>query len=369
MGTNKLMVSAAGSGKTTYLVQESLKIKDKNVLITTFTDANEEEIKKKFTFENHGIPGNVTVQTWYSFLIQHGVKPYQGGVFEERVNGLNLVSGRSAIGIREADTKNHYFDYNNRIYSDKISSFILKCNEKYNGEVINRISKIYPHIYIDEVQDLAGHDLDFLDQLFNSPSNVLLVGDPRQGTYSTNNSARYQKYARANIIDFFNLRAIKDKLRVDDTSLVINYRSNQKICEFSNKIFSGFTPANSGQNNATGHDGMFLVREQGIDAYFLEYPSCIQLRDKVTDNRVKSNHKALNFGISKGLSFDRVLIYPTSTIVSWIKDNSFNLAPKSRANFYVAVTRAKYSVGIVYNYTDGEVIDATEKYQPNTVTV
>lgn len=89
----------------------------------------------------------------------------------------------------------------------------------------------------------------------------------------------------------------------------------------------------------------------------------------MTEKRVKNNHEALNFGNSKGLSFDRVLIYPTKPIMDWIKNNSSDLAPTSRSKFYVAVTRAKYSVGIVYNYSDGEVIDGIEKYQPNTVTV
>jgi DNA helicase-2/ATP-dependent DNA helicase PcrA len=95
MAKNELIIAAAGSGKTTYLVKEALKIKDKNILITTYTDANEEEIKKTFIFENGVIPNNVTIQTWYSFMIQHGVKPYQGGIFEHRIDGLNLVNGQS----------------------------------------------------------------------------------------------------------------------------------------------------------------------------------------------------------------------------------------------------------------------------------
>ena len=40
MSKNELIIAAAGSGKTTYLVREALKIKDENVLVTTFTDEN-----------------------------------------------------------------------------------------------------------------------------------------------------------------------------------------------------------------------------------------------------------------------------------------------------------------------------------------
>jgi DNA helicase-2/ATP-dependent DNA helicase PcrA len=47
MNNNKLIIAAAGSGKTTYLVNESLKVPaSKNVLITTYTEANEAGIKE-----------------------------------------------------------------------------------------------------------------------------------------------------------------------------------------------------------------------------------------------------------------------------------------------------------------------------------
>ena len=69
--SNKLIVAAAGSGKTTYLVREALKIKDEKVLITTYTEANEREIRKKFLKCNGFIPDNIRIQTWFSFLIQH----------------------------------------------------------------------------------------------------------------------------------------------------------------------------------------------------------------------------------------------------------------------------------------------------------
>ena len=50
----------------------------------------------------------------------------------------------------------HYFTNDLRIYSDKISKFVVKCNEKTNGEIIQRIVRMYPYIFIDEIQDLAG---------------------------------------------------------------------------------------------------------------------------------------------------------------------------------------------------------------------
>ena len=116
---NKLTIAAAGSGKTTFLVKQALAEKESKILITTYTQANEEEIRRRFIKLNGCIPSNVTVQTWFSFLLQHGVRPYQGCKFREEINGLVLVNGQSTKGIAESDTANYYFSHGNKIFSDK----------------------------------------------------------------------------------------------------------------------------------------------------------------------------------------------------------------------------------------------------------
>ena len=101
MSKNKLMIAAAGSGKTTFLVKEALGVEDKNVLITTYTEANEAEIKKNIIEETKGyVPKNITIQTWFSFLLQHGVRPYQSAMNEELYDeniGFFLTEKRSGL--------------------------------------------------------------------------------------------------------------------------------------------------------------------------------------------------------------------------------------------------------------------------------
>jgi DNA helicase II / ATP-dependent DNA helicase PcrA len=70
----------------------------------------------------------------------------------------------------------------------------------------------------------------------------------------------------------------------------------------------------------------------------------------------------MNFGESKGLSFDRVLIYPTKPIFYWLNNNNSDLAPTSRSKFYVALTRARFSVGIVYDYNDKTNLEHITKF-------
>jgi DNA helicase-2/ATP-dependent DNA helicase PcrA len=79
---------------------------------------------------------------------------------------------------------------------------------------------------------------------------------------------------------------------------------------------------------------------------YLKSYNPVQLR---WNNKKKCNidYPILNFGESKGLAFDRVIIYPTEDMEQWINNRSIELAEETRAKFYVAITRAKKSVAIV----------------------
>jgi DNA helicase-2/ATP-dependent DNA helicase PcrA len=369
MKTNKLIIASAGAGKTTFIVNEALKQNYGNILITTYTQANEEEIRKKIIKLNKCIPENITVQTWFSTLLQHGVRPYQGCLLETKVNGMILVNSQSGVryfsknGIpicyKENEIEKHYFNDELKIYSDKLSKFVYKCNQKSDGAVIDRISRIYSHIFVDEVQDLAGYDLEVLKLLLNSASNILLVGDPRQVTYLTHNERKYSKYKDGLIKDFIQ-NECNSNCEIDEETLNLSHRNNDFICRFSSKLYPNFKGCISNQIEVTKHDGVFLVRKQDIEKY-LEVYKPIQLRDSIKVE-INKNYKTINFGESKGLTFDRVLIYPTKPFIDWLKDNRAELKTMSRSKFYVAITRAKYSVGIVFDYNDETCFDGINKF-------
>lgn len=358
---DKLIIAAAGSGKTTHIVNEALKITDGAVLVTTYTEANEAEIRKIIIEKNKYIPKNITVQTWFSFLLQHGARPFQGNSFDKDIKGLVLMNRQSAPYVNESNTEKHYFTDGQKIYSDKLSKFVVKCNKNNSGAVIDRLSRIYKYIFIDEVQDLAGYDLNFLKLLFSSTINTLLVGDPRQGAYSTNNASKNKRFQKSKIIHFFDDASIS--IKKDDTSLVVNHRCVGPICNFSNKLFPDLPKAKSGNLEKPNHGGVFLVRQQDVNHYLEEFHPAQLRYDKRTS--VNEEYSVRTFGDSKGLSFERVLIYPTKPLIEWMKNNNSNLAPTSCSKFYVAITRARYSVGIVYDYDNSTNIEGAEKYNSN----
>jgi len=270
------------------------------------------------------------------------------------------MNQQSAPYSNESDIEKHYFTSDHNIYTDKLSKFAIKCDKENDGAVIDRLSRIYTHIFVDEVQDLAGYDLEFLRLLFESKIDVLLVGDPRQATYSTNNASKHKRFRKTRIISFFQDPSMEiDK---DDKSLTRNFRCIKPICNFSNKLFPDLPQSASGNSDKPTHAGVFLVRKKDLSNY-LDTFHPIQLRHDIR-TPVDENYSVRTFGESKGLSFDRVLIYPTNPFIKWLTNNDSELAPTSRSKYYVALTRARHSVGILYDYDRRTKIDGVEKYIP-----
>jgi len=81
---NNVIIASAGSGKTTYIVEEALKMKEQRVLVTTYTNENIDQIKTFFVEKAGCIPANITVQSWFSFLLQEGVRPYQNHMNDQK---------------------------------------------------------------------------------------------------------------------------------------------------------------------------------------------------------------------------------------------------------------------------------------------
>ena len=104
---SSLIIAAAGAGKTTFLVKKALEISE-NVLITTYTDANEQSIRDKFYEINGCIPSNVTIMPWFLLLIKHGIRPYQSYLINNRVSGVLLVNkaDKNLLRLKDTNEKN-----------------------------------------------------------------------------------------------------------------------------------------------------------------------------------------------------------------------------------------------------------------------
>src|SRR5690625_1450014 len=349
---NKIIIAAAGSGKSSDLVEKALRYNDKRILITTFTIDNTKEIEKKFFDEIGYVPKNVVVQTWYSFLLRECVRPYQNLLYDKkRIENIEFVNGQSTRYITKTDIEKYYFRDGKYIYTDKLCDFVLEVNKISNGLVIERLENIYDIIMIDEVHDLARTDLDFLYILLKSNLHNIIVGDNRQATYFTNNSRKNKKYRGQSIFDLFSEWQIEELCSI--AYKTESFRCNQLICDIADSLYLELTKTNSMNDMETGHDGVFYIRSGEVLEYVKKYSPVVLRYDKRTKN-IPDSFSPLNFGKSKGLTFDRVLIYPNGPVNKFLKgDYEAVSKPKTKAGLYVALTRARFSVAFV---TDQKVI-------------
>jgi len=226
------------------------------------------------------------------------------------------------------------------MYRDGVSDFVAMLNRQTNGNVVGRLEKVFTHIFIDEIQDLVGYDLDVVDLLLESNLEIFLVGDPRQFTYATNLSPRNRRYRGAGLSDWFEERSEICEFRPQ----FFSHRCNQKICDFADAIFPNFQHTESFNSEMTGHDGIFQITREQVKDYIDEHGPVAVLRwNKNADTEGLS---AMNIGLSKGSTFPRVIIFPTRPMIEYVMNRDAEKL-SSPEKLYVAVTRAQYSVAFV----------------------
>lgn len=341
---NKIIIASAGSGKTAQIVDIAVGLAGKRVLLTTYTNENLDQIRKFITDRCGCVPGHITLLSWYSFLLQDGIRPYQSFVTSEnrRASSIHfeqLADWNRRIAKSNADT--YFLTKGNDVYKDRVSELVCACDEISKGLVIKRLEKIYDAIFVDEIQDMAGYDLNLMEKLFGSAIAVNAVGDPRQGTFSTNNSAKNKKYKKSGMIDWINLHQKAGLINVTEKNEC--YRCSQLICDFADRLFPEFGKTKSMNTEVTGHDGIFMIKAAAVTDYVGTYKPVVLRWDRRANTMQLS---AINFGASKGRTYDRVLIFPTKPILEYLATGDVEKAG-DRSKFYVAVTRAKFSVAFV----------------------
>ncbi len=339
--TNRIIVASAGSGKTTTIADLACSASDRRVAIVTYTTHNTSGIERLIYGIASHIPPHVTISTWYSFLLRHMVRPYQRSLYPAAVRRLYFHNGISAPYSKQANIASHYFGEPGCIYLDKVSKFACQLIEKTKGKPIRRLEQIFGHLYIDEVQDLAGWDLELVELLMKSRVSVTLVGDHRQATFSTNSAHKNKAYAGAKIIDKF--EEWKKAKLCDLEFQTISHRCVQPICDFVDRLHPQMPKTTSLNNLVTGHDGVFAVPERYVEAYMRAFEPQTLRYDRKSKNVPGA---PINYGASKGLTFERTLIFPNGPLRKFLLTGDPRDAG-SIAKIYVAITRARQSVAIV----------------------
>ncbi|MEL4151857.1 hypothetical protein MTQ22_00545 [Corynebacterium bovis] len=251
------------------------------------------------------------------------------------------------------DDPERYFNSEGMVYRVFLEELAAKVMVEAGGLVEYRLGRIYDEIIFDEVQDISRIGLDVIECLLKQRAvRCLLVGDSRQSVLDSSLASRKNRAAdRQKIIDWYRRFQNDGHLTIQEECETSRF--NQKIAKFSDSIFPkelGFCPTVSKmkeRDSEESHEGVFLVAKEDIDAY------CEKFSPKVLRNSRSSWGdqcilEPMNFGVSKGRTYSRVMILASKPIQDFCLSNKV-LKDKSACGFYVAVTRARHSVAIVVN--------------------
>lgn len=204
-------------------------------------------------------------------------------------------------------------------------------------------------MFIDELQDYAGWDLEIIRLLFESQLQVMCVGDYKQATYRTNNAQKNSQYRDDKIRDYFVMLERKHLCSVSYANTT--RRFNQEICDFINTIYTDEDTMISPeptmeQESQPDNTGVYLVDLKYLNEYCDHYHPVILRYDKNVKISFQHECNVFNYGGAKGATYERTVIIPVGTTIPFIKEQKHISSDQTRSKFYVACTRAKHSVVI-----------------------
>lgn len=239
--SNKVILACAGSGKTWGICQDAIQNKSsKKILLVSYTNKSLESLKDEYKKQNSGVlDKNIDVCTWYQFMLREIIKPYQMELFKNKeifnyVKSINFENQYKRFYYKKEDY-HYYFDNNNNIRVNNVSELALLINRYSKGKPKKRLEEIYSHIYIDELQDLVGRDVELLELLFSSSINIYVVGDYKQSTLKTHN-AKANK-SKSGIYIFDHIKSLKEKYNIDFYNENISKRFVSDIAYFANLLY------------------------------------------------------------------------------------------------------------------------------------
>ena len=263
--------------------------------------------------------------TYYSFLYNFCYKPFLADEY--------MFSG--------IDYKRYKFDYktkssiefyvkNNKLYHNRIFLFL---QERCLNDIKVRLESHFDNLFIDEIQDIAGRDFNFLIEISKIKINLCYVGDFYQHTFDTSNDGNVNK----TLFDNYNNIFYRNGFECDTTSLSVSHRCAKNVCNFI-KNSLGINIVNSNKN--ISGDVIFLDEINKIKNIWNDN-NIVKLHYNNSD-KFGQNH--FNWGEVKGVDcYKDVCIILNKSTVKHIDDLS-KLSNQTKNKLYVAITRSRNNV-------------------------
>lgn len=320
----RLILAVAGAGKTTYLIKKINEIE--KFVIVTYTINNYNSIRDAIIDKFGYIPKNVKIYTYFTFLYNFCYRP-----FERNINSKGLIYGKIFEKKAKSSQLSYYINQKSKkVYAARLSKL---CNDNIIEKVIQRIEKYFQYLYIDEIQDFAAHDFNFIRSLENCNIDILYVGDYYQHTFDTSRDGNTNKNIFNSYTQYIN-KLSNNILLLDEKSLIKSRRCTKTICDFiRDKI---------GIEIYSYEDRESVIKEVKEKDKIEE----IMRNDEIVKLFYKNSSRYIgntdNWGDCKGKTYKNVCVILNKHSYELFKEDKLNeLAPISKNKFYVACTRTR----------------------------
>jgi superfamily I DNA/RNA helicase len=335
----KIILAVAGSGKTTYLVNQIPK--EGRSLIITYTNSNILNLRRNIINTFGEFPNHIRLATYYSFLYSFCIQPFLMQKYKLR----GLTYKLNAPMYAKTDENKRYLTKNNRLYHNRAAKFIEikgSCDD-----IKKRLEKYYRYFYIDEIQDFAGHDFELLEKISESNINILYVGDFYQHTFDTSRDGNVKQSLHNDYNKY------KEKFRgmgfvVDEMTLNKSYRCSQQICNFiKNNLNINIESYKTDISEIKYIDNKMEIKK------IMEDDNIIKLfRQKHYSYKCKSR----NWGDCKGENqYNNICVVLNPKTLKYYMENKLHKLENGTLNkLYVAISRAHRNV---YFISEEEIKD------------
>lgn len=326
----RVIFAVAGSGKTTLLIRRLSE--DRRTLLLTFTVNNEAHLRAQIIRRFGFIPEGIRVMTGLSFCTVL-LPAFPAG-----------AAGIAWPELRPAPTQNtaHECPALSGSRRTAVSPEARTFTDSLGllPDIRIRLARYYDELLVDEVEDFAGHDFNFLLELCRAEITVLCCGDFYQHTFDTSHDGNVNSTLHDDITRY-EARFDAAGFAVDRDTLNRTWRCSASVCEFI-----------TGQLN-------IRIAAHGIHASLIETIADTERSATLhADNTViklfyREHHRygcySMNWGASKGLDHfqDVCIVMGSSHWKLLTRQELATLPPSSRNRLYVACSRARGNIYFV----------------------
>lgn len=328
-----VVFAVAGSGKTTRIVHQLDE--NRRYLLITYTEANRDNLRRKIIERFGYFPTNIALYTYFKFLHGFCYRPFLRS--KKNTKGLTFKFPPS-YPLFSLTNDRRFISSGRRLYSNRLAKFIDQT--KTLPLVIARIEKYFDALYVDEVQDFAGHDFNLLLKLVGAKVDCLFVGDFYQHTYDTSrdgnvNSRLHDDYAA------YRGKFITAGMQVDLESLRKSRRCSKSVCSFiTEKIGVEIESDGERISKVSFEDDATLVQA------IYEDSSTVKLFLK---EHYRYSCYSQNWGAAKGSDHyqDVCVVLNPANVKAWKAGSFKGINAETKNKLYVACSRARGSLTFI----------------------